>query len=121
MNLRRATQIGLGLLVLVIAVLSMVASTTIIPEVGVMPDNPGGLVWHVDPGSPAWRGGIREGQEVTAIRGSDSSDGWELWTTEGQVAIGTSARDHIEVMRSHIPWALVSLFVAGIAALLAYR
>jgi signal transduction histidine kinase len=37
------------------------------------------------------------------------------------VALGTSAKSHVEVMRSNTPWALISLVVAGVAALLAYR
>jgi hypothetical protein len=51
LNLRRATQIGLGLLVLVMAVLSLVASSTAIRRV--VSDNPGALLSHVDRESAA--------------------------------------------------------------------
>lgn len=106
---------------LVMAVLAGVASAMVLPEAGVVSDNPGGPVWHVDPGSPAWRDGIRVGQTVTVLLGSDAPDGWQLWTTDGHLAIGANSAGHAEVMRSHVPWAIASVVIAVVAALLAYR
>ena len=103
------------------AVLSVVASTTVVPEPGVESDNPGGIVWHVDPGSPTWRAGIRAGELVTSLQGSDAPGGWELWTSDGTLAKSTGASDQVAILRRHMPWSMVALAMASVAALLAYR
>jgi signal transduction histidine kinase len=119
-NWRRATQISLGLVVLVSALLGLMVSTSMTPASGVVPENPGGVIRSVEPGSPAWRDGIREGDSVVAL---DSAEGtWSLMARKPDGVIWTSAKlDQIQDLRSTIPFALVGLILAAIAALLIQR
>jgi signal transduction histidine kinase len=118
-NWRRAIQINLGLVVLVMAVLGLVVSAAVIPASGVVPENIGGVVRSVEPGSPGWRDGIREGDVVTDL---DTSEGnWHIATIGGEVRRDSSKSDQVKLLRSFIPWSIVALLVAAFAALLAYR
>ena len=84
-----------------------------------MADNPGGMVWSVEPGSPAWRDGIRPGDLVVAL---DSSEGsWRIDTRSADIPHGSTKEDQIGRLRSFLPWSLLGLALAGIAGLLAYR
>ncbi len=120
MNWRRATQISLGLVALVTAVLGLVVSTTMTPVPGVKPDNVGGIVQVVEPGSPTWRDDIREGDEVLDL---DSAPGtWSL-TTRGpdRVPRTSTTESQTQGLRSTVPFAVVGLVLAAFAALLAVR
>lgn len=118
-KLRRGTQIGLGLALLATAMFAALASAIGIPEPGVVAGNPGGVVDQVDPGGPTWRDGIRVGDQVLDV--GDFQGGWRILTMSGSVVREGTARSHLAVLRSHIPWALAALLIAALAALLAYR
>jgi len=113
----RATRILLASGVLFVAVLASAVSTAAAPEAGLMTGNVGGLVGHVDPGSPAWRSGIRTGDRVIELHESTDPGGWEIVTSGGTSA----ATNHLQVLRRYIPWSVAGLVIAALAALLALR
>jgi signal transduction histidine kinase len=105
----------------VTAVLGLVVSTTMTPVPGVKPDNVGGIVQVVEPGSPTWRDGIREGDEVTDL---DSAAGtWYLTTTSQTDGVPhTSTKEsQTQGLRSTVPFAVIGLILAAFSALLAHR
>jgi signal transduction histidine kinase len=118
-KLRRGTQIGLGLALLVAAMFGAVESSVGIPEPGVIAENPGGVVDQVDPGGPIWRDGIRAGDQVLDL--GDGPGGWRLITSNAGVVREGFASSHLDVLRSHIPWSIMGLLLAALTAFLAYR
>ncbi len=120
MNWRRATQISLGLVALVTAVLGLVVSTGVTPAPGVATDNVGGIVQVVEPGSPTWRDDIREGDVVIDL---DSAPGTWFLTTRGPDGVPriSTTDSQTQGLRSTVPFVLVGLGLAGLAALLAVR
>ncbi len=119
MNWRRGIQISLGFVALVTALLGLAVSTTVTPASGVIPDNVGGVVRSVEPGSPAWRDGIREGDKVVDL--DDAEMTWSLETGRSGGTWMTSKSGQILVLRSTIPFAVVGLILAATTALLALR
>lgn len=122
LNLRRATQIGLGLTVLVMAAISLVASTTYVPDPGTNGGDVGGFVTGVIPGSPVWRDQIRPGSQVVELNASDAPGGWEIVARSSDGVLRRSnTADHIALLRSHIPWSVIAILIAAFAALAAYH
>lgn len=113
----RPTRILLASGVLFAAVLAVAASAAASPEAGVSGDTDGGVVRHVDPGSPVWRSGIRAGDEVIELHTSNDPGGWQLVTTTGS----STASNHLQALRRYVPWSVAGLVVAALAALLAFR
>lgn len=106
--------------VLAVAVLAFVASTATNPETGIGPTDRG-VVVKVDPGSPVWRDGIRAGDTVVELRWGDEPDGWLIEVGRGQTELSSSGSSHVEELRQYVPWSVVALFLAVVAALPAFR
>ena len=122
LRLSRATQIGLGLLVLVMAALSMVASTSYVPDPGIDGGDVGAVVTGVIPGSPAWRDEIRSGDRIQELQQSDSAGGWGIVVVGSDGVVRRSGTtDHIGILRSQIPWSALALAISAFAAFAAYR
>ena len=119
MNWRRATQISLGLVVIVTALLGLMIGASVTPAPGVVPENPGGVVRSVEPGSPAWRDGVREGDVVVTLEPDPT---WTLMTKRPDGSEVTSFKwVHLQHLRSTIPFALLGLMLAAIAVWLTQR
>jgi signal transduction histidine kinase len=116
----RAIQLVLAAFLLVVAGLALVAQMTD-PEAGVIMENPGGVVLEVIPGGPVWRSGIRSGDLVMALDGSEAPSGWRLVTTDGTMVRESLATTHNEIHRSFLGWAIAGLVIAAAVALLACR
>lgn len=116
----RVLQLALAASILAVAALG-IAGLTRSPEVGVIAEDPGGTVVHVDPGGPAWRNGVRVGDTVLELMASDAETGWRLVTSNGIVVRATEAASILAVHRAHIGWAVVGLVLAFLIAVAAYR
>lgn len=116
----RAIQLVLAGAVLAVAALAAVGLTRN-PEAGVTPEEPGGIVTKIDPGSPAWRGGVRPGDQVVELHASDEAGGWRLITTDGDTTRITEAAVYRATHAWHVGWAIVGLLVAFVAAAIAFR
>ena len=119
--LTRLGQMVLAGAILAVGVLAVVTSFVGIPESGVRVEEPGQMVAHVDPGSPAWRDGIRQGHQVLFLGDAQNPDGWSIQTTDGAVPRGSSAGAHLEQLRRYGPWSVLALAAAALAGLLAFR
>ncbi len=88
------------------------------PYVGVIAENPAGTVLRVEPGSFAWRVGIREGQTVLSLDSSDSPGGWQIAVRGPDAEIHASARGAEAGVREGIPLAFLGLLlaIAGVAS-----
>lgn len=84
------------------------------PSMGVVSENPGGVVLHVEPGSYAWQTGIRAGQTVVNLESSDSPDGWAITTAGPDSDIRASASAAEGALRAALPAAILA---AGLAVL----
>jgi len=119
--LRRLVQVTLAGGVLVLGVLGVVSSVMGMPEPGSGGDDPGGLVTHVDPGSPVWRDGIRAGDTVLELHDALDPGGWSIKATDETEVRLSFAEGHLARLRHYIPWSLLALGAAVFAALLATR
>jgi signal transduction histidine kinase len=116
----RVIQLTLAGSVIAVAALALV-SLTRTPEAGVDPGLPGAGVLHVDPGSPAWRSGVRTGDEVLSLVSSDTATGWILVTTDGQARRSVEAHSYVAVHRGFAGWSIIGALTAVAAAVMAYR
>ena len=116
----RAIQLTLAGMVIAVAALAVVGMTRL-PEAGVTPELPGGRVLYVDPGGPAWRGGVRVGDRVLALDSSEMASGWRLVTSDGAITRKTEATSYVEVHRSNAGLAILGLAVSLVSAVIAYR
>lgn len=107
--------------VLFVAVLAFVASTATDPSAGLSGANEGGIVEGVDPGSPVWRDGIRMGDRVVQLRRGDEPGGWLIVTSRGTAELSSGGPAHIAKLRQYVPWSVVAIFLAVVAALPAFR
>lgn len=107
--------LAVGVALPVLAVATALWAT---PYMGVIAENPAGTVLRVEPGSFAWRVGIREGQTVLSLDSSDSPGGWQITVRGPDAEIHASARGAEAGMRERIPIAVlgVLLAVAGVAS-----
>jgi signal transduction histidine kinase len=119
--LRRLAQVILAGGVLVLGVLGVVSSVMGVPEPGSGGDDTGGLVSHVDPGSPVWRDGIRTGDTVLELHDALDPGGWSIKATDGNEVRLSFAEAHLARLRHYIPWSVLALGAAVLAALLATR
>jgi len=116
----QALQLALAAATIAIATLS-IAVTFGYPRSGVVGDEPGGLIRHVQPGSAVWRDGIRSGHRVLEMDDSRASGGWRLMTTDGDVVRETSAASRLETLVRFRFWGFATLGPALIVALVAFR
>jgi signal transduction histidine kinase len=107
--------------VLFVAVLAFVASTATNPSSGLSSSTNRGIIGNVDPGSPVWRDGIRMGDRLVELRAGNEPGGWLLVVNRGTIELSSGANIHVERLRQYVPWSVVALFLAVIAALPAFR
>ena len=119
--LTRLVQLVLAGGVLVVGVLAVVTSIVGVPEPGLAVEAPGQVVSRVDPGSPVWRDGIRQDQQILVLGDAHDADGWHIQTSDGQFPRESSAAAHLERLRRNVPWSVLALAAAALAALLAFR
>jgi hypothetical protein len=119
--LTRLAQVVLAGGILAVGVMAVVTSVVGIPESGVVVDEPAHVVSHVDPGSPVWRDGIRDRDQVLVLNDPLQPGGWHIQTTDGRVPRTSSADAHLERLRRYVPWSVLVLTAAALAALLAFR
>lgn len=81
--MRLSLTAGFALLALALCLFALSASVTGEVDVGVVPEDPGGLVQRVDVGLAAWNAGIRVGQRVVELTPASGRGGWALETTDG--------------------------------------
>jgi signal transduction histidine kinase len=106
----------------VTAVLATVISVSTPPAPGVVAQDVGGVVQSVEPGSPTWRDGIREGDRVLALVLDSAESTWSLTTRGSDGRERTSGKvAQVKELQKTIPFAVVGLILATIAALLAHR
>jgi signal transduction histidine kinase len=115
-----ATRLLLAGGVLFVAVLAFVASTATEPSNG-LAGIEGDTVAAVDPGGQVWRDGIRAGDEILEVRGSDEPGGWLLLTRRDTGEYSSDATTHVLRLRQYAPWSIVAVVLAGVAALPALR
>jgi signal transduction histidine kinase len=84
-------------------------------ELGVVSGLPGAQVLHVDPGSFAWREGIRVGQTVVTLRSSDTPAGGGIVTQADGVRMGATVGGATAHLRDSLPPALIALAFAALA------
>jgi signal transduction histidine kinase len=78
-------------------------------------------VSHVDPGSPVWRDGIRDGDRVLVLNDWLDPGGWRI-DTIGETGPHKSAGfSHLDRLRRYVPWSVAALALVALAALLAFR
>lgn len=119
--LRRLAQVVLAGGVLGVGVLAVVCSVMGEPEAGSFADDSGRVVLRVEPGSPVWRDGIRSGDQILELPDALDPGGWRIETSDGTVHRQSFADSHLARLRRYIPWSVLALAAAAIAALLAYR
>ena len=119
--LRRLAHLVLAGGVLAVSVLAVVSSVTGEPDTGLAVDDTGAFVSQVDPGSPTWRDGIRPGQRIVVPPDALDPGGWHIETTDGSVSRQSSAAAHIATLRHYLPWSVLALVAALLAALMAFR
>ena len=120
--LRRLAHLVLAGGVLAVSVLAVVSSATGEPDTGLGIDDAGAFVTQVDPGSPTWRDGIRPGQRIVVPPDALDPGGWHIETTDGiHVPRQSSAEAHVATLRHYLPWSVLAVIAALLAALMAYR
>jgi len=102
---------------LVIAAFGLAAALggSVAPGVLVGPD--GAVVLGVDPGSFAWRDGVRPGQVVVALTAADEAEGWALEVRDGDGVIRSAAGPQSRLLQALQPLAVLALGLAGAAAI----
>ena len=106
--LTRLGQVVLAGGIFAVGVLAVVTSFVGVPLSGVDVDEAGVQVVHVDPGSPAWRDDIREGQQVTFLGDAQDAVGWSIHTTDGATPRTSAAGAHLERVRRYGPWSALA-------------
>jgi signal transduction histidine kinase len=102
-RLRRSARLGAAAYVLAgcaFGILSVPVSLWGDAQVGVVTENPGGLVIDVLPGSWAWHEGIRPSQRVEALVSADAPTGWRIVTTADGVVFESNASHGDDQVRS---------------------
>ncbi len=87
------------------------------PSMGVVSENPGGVVLNVESGSYAWQLGIRAGQTVVRLESSDSPGGGAITTAGPDSEIRASTYASEGALRATLPVALVAAGLAVLAIL----
>lgn len=118
---RHALRLLLAGGVLFIAVLAFVASTATEPSSGLSGIGDGGTIEGVEPGSPIWRDGIRPGDRILQLRAGSEPGGWLLVTTNDGSQRASAGPIHILRLRNYVPWSVVGVAIAILAALPAFR
>ena len=119
--LRRLVQVVLAWVVLAVGVLAVISALAGTPQPGIGVDDVNSLVTYVDPGSPAWRDGIRGGDQIVELQDANQPGGWRIRTMNGQQTRETFAGGHLAQLRRYVPWSLLALGLAAIASYLAFR
>ena len=104
-------------LALVIAISGLVVSQVGEPRLGVVADQPGGVVVSVFPGAAADRDGIRVGQAVAQLTDQPLVD-WALETTDGKVGYATSQAAHLSELRDGVWFGALGLLLCLAAVML---
>ena len=115
-----ATRLLLAGGVLFVAVLAFVASTATQPGQG-SGGTEGDIVGAVEPGGPVWRDGIRPGDRVVELRAGDEPGGWLLVVNRGTTEYSSGGTGHLAALRQYVPWSIMAIFLAVLAALPAFR
>ena len=107
---------SLFLLVAGVALPALALATTLwgTPFLSVVPENPGGVVLRVEPGSFAWHEGIREGQTVISLDSSDSRGGGRVTVAGPDGEINASIREAEAVLRDTLSLSVLGLLLAAI-------
>ena len=119
--LTRLVQVVLAGGIVAVGVLAVVSSVAGVPESGLVLDESAGHVAHVDPGSPVWRDGIRDGDMVIVPPDALDPGGWRIETTDGSIPRSSSLAAHVDRLRRYVPWSVLALAGAALASLLAFR
>jgi signal transduction histidine kinase len=102
---------------LAVALIGLVESQTALPEAGVVPENPGGIVTSVSVIGFGWQDGIRPLQEVLELRPVDEEGGWKIQTRDARTGklFMSEAQTYTSALRGSWPLAAVGLLLAGAA------
>lgn len=111
----RIRSTAIAVIGLVVAVFGLAAALggSVAPGVLVGPD--GADVVSVDPGSFAWRDGIRPGQVVVALSAADEAEGWAIETRDGDAVIRSAAGPQGRLLQATQPVAVLAVVLAGTA------
>jgi signal transduction histidine kinase len=107
--------------VLFVAVLAFVVSTATDPYSGVASITEAGIISALDPGGAVWRDGIRVGDRVVEIRAGGEPGGWLLIVERGATEYSSGGNGHVAKLRQYVPWSIVAVILAVLAALPAFR
>jgi hypothetical protein len=108
----RITSTAVTVVGFVMAILGLAAALGGSVAPGVVPESNGAAVLRVDPGSFAWRDGIRPGQEILALHAADEPGGWVVETEAGTMVIRSAAAPYARLLQALQPLA-VAPFVAA--------
>ena len=111
-RVRRATLTAIAIGALISGAAATVAALQGEAISGVTPGLPGKLVLSVDPTGFGWKSGIRAGQIVDVLLGSDDPGGWRIEThdaTGRHIADGPTANGYLT---SVAPFAISALVIA---------
>lgn len=100
---------ALAVAALAVGLVSAIVGITGDVDVGLVADDPGGVVIVVARPGPAWDAGIRPGQRVLAVAAADSPGGWSIQTSDGLHEYRLTAEDANAPLR-----AAAALAVAGV-------
>jgi signal transduction histidine kinase len=117
----RITSTAVAVVGFVMAILGLAAALGGSVAPGVVPESNGAAVLRVDPGSFAWRDGIRPGQEILALHAADEPGGWVVETEAGTMVIRSAAAPYARLLQALQPLAVASVAVAVGAVLLLPR
>ena len=119
----RASAPGLVALGLCIATWGLVTALFEVPSADLVADLPGGVVRSVLPGGPAWRDGVRPGQQVVSLTPGESPVEWQIRTRAGQTEYGSNVAKHVAELRESVPLgvAAIALGLLGALALRRWR
>ncbi|MHB8958171.1 MAG: sensor histidine kinase, partial [Candidatus Limnocylindrales bacterium] len=115
--MRRSFALTAILAAMAMSLVSLVTAVTGEVEVGVVAQDPGGVVLDVVPDGAGWAAGIRPGQRVVSLAPATDPSGWAIQTDDGTSLHRVSATSADAALR---PTAGASL-VACLLVLLAIR
>jgi signal transduction histidine kinase len=106
---------------LVMALVAVGAASMGSADVGIVSNGAGSRVLSASPLGFGYRDGIRRGDLVVSVRGSDEDGGYQIIVGHGDSTVTSSAAPYDAVLRATTPVALLGLLASAVAFVLRAR
>jgi signal transduction histidine kinase len=116
--LRRAAVSLVAVTAMVVASAATAASLVAEAEAGIEIAPDGSRIAFVSPAGFAWLDGIRAGQAIVTLPGSDPTGGWRLETRAGDQRFVSEAGPFDAALRETLPFAVAAMLLGSLAVIL---